>query len=61
MIRVEYEKFWKTLESVCDKKRDHFLCLTIGGKLLALEAMFHKECHSAYTKDTYQKKHIVIY
>ena len=61
MIRVEYEKFWTTLESVCDKKEDNYLCLKIGGdfsKLPALEARYHKECHSAYTKETFQKKYI---
>ena len=56
--KVEYEKFWQTLEKKCDEKEDTDLRLKIGGDfsvLPALEARYHNKCHSAYIKSDYVK------
>ena len=56
MKKVEYEKFWQTLEKKCDEKEDTDLRLKIGGDfsvLPALEARYHNKCHSAYIKSDY--------
>ena len=56
--RVEYEKFWKTLEIKCKEKGDTDLQLKIGcdfSVLPALEARYHNKCHVAYIKSNYKR------
>ena len=59
MVRVEYQRFWETLDTFCTKRDDNYLRLKVCGdfsKLPALEARYHKSCHAAYIKQAPPRK-----